>query len=101
MDSNDNDLKFTEYIDSGVKWSERLRSRLADDLRITHWFLDHQADTDYSGAQLANDDEDDEADHLFAASMAAAGVLTVFVVLTVVSTIVLAVRLVAYLMGAM
>jgi hypothetical protein len=101
MDSNDNDLKFTEVIDSGPKWTVRLRSHLADDLGITHWFLDRQADHDYSSAQLADNDDDDEADHLFAASMLAAGVLTVFVVLTVVSAVVLALRLIAYFMDGM
>jgi hypothetical protein len=78
----------------------RIRSRLADDLGVKRWFLDRQPGPDYSETRFADDeDEDDDEDHLFAASMAAAGVLALFVILTVASVIILAARLLTYWMA--
>jgi hypothetical protein len=67
-------------------------------MRIQTW----QPGPEYLARRLSDTedtDEDDDEDHLFAACVAAAGVLALFVVLTVASAIILAVRLLTYWMA--
>ncbi|HTB66015.1 MAG TPA: hypothetical protein VK727_07280 [Steroidobacteraceae bacterium] len=94
MDSDESNLEFAETISPVPNWIMRLRFRLADDLGLKRWFLESDPSADSSTTRFADgEDEDDDEDHLFAASMAAAGVLALFVILAVACAVILAARL--------